>query len=220
MIKNQKLDLAEKGYFESQARDQGISMVGVDEVGRGCIAGPVYAAAASLNYEKLFQLDKKQLHLIRDSKTLSSAQRQQILPIIESIALDYAIGIATVADIESDGIVPATFTAMRRALAQVHGSYDLLLIDGRSPLPSYSGQQRAIIKGDSLVYAIAAASILAKEARDKHMREADLDYPGYGFAKHVGYNTKQHLDALDEIGICPLHRRNFAPIRTYVPINS
>ncbi|MFW7378131.1 MAG: ribonuclease HII [Oligoflexus sp.] len=208
----------EKGAFEATARSQGLSLVGTDEVGRGCIAGPVYAAAVSLDYESLFKLSKKDLSLIRDSKTLSSAQRQYMLPLIKSVATAYAIGIASVNDIETFGIVPATFSAMTRALEQLPQQYDLLLIDGRSPIPDYPGEQRAFIKGDSLIYAIAAASILAKEARDQHMKEADTSYPGYGFAQHVGYGTKQHLQALADIGICPLHRRNFAPIRNYVSL--
>lgn len=208
-----------KGQFEREALDQGFKLAGVDEVGRGCIAGPVYAAAVVLDYEKLFQLDERERRLIRDSKTLSAAQRQKIMPIIEAIAKDFAIGVSSVRAIESKGIVPATFAAMRQALGKLSSKIDLLLIDGHTPLAGYPGRQQTFVKGDSLVYAISAASIIAKEARDAHMREADRLYPGYGFAQHVGYGTKQHIQALADNGICPLHRRNFAPVRKYVSVD-
>lgn len=205
----------EKGQLERQHHKLGQRIVGVDEVGRGCIAGPVYAAAVVLDYEALFTLPASRLRLIRDSKTLSTAQRQKIIPLIHELACAQAIGISTVDQIETMGIVPATFAAMHQALGKIHGSYDLLLIDGRARLPDFDGDQHCLIKGDSLAYAIAAASILAKEARDQYMRDADTQYPAFGFAQHVGYGTKKHLQALQDFGICPLHRRNFAPVSKY-----
>jgi ribonuclease HII len=207
--------MTEKGYLEQQIWQNSKTLVGLDEVGRGCIAGPVYAAAVSLDYAKLFALPERDRKLIRDSKTLSHRQRQSILPVLEEIAVTWSLGHSTPRQIEQLGIVPATFAAMHQALAALEQDFDLLLIDGREPLPNYQGHQKALIKGDSQAYAIAAASIFAKEARDAIMREADEEFPEYGFANHVGYGTKQHREALVAHGICHLHRRNFAPIHQY-----
>jgi ribonuclease HII len=207
---------ANKGQREADLIKNGQHPIGIDEVGRGCLAGPVYAAAVALNYDKLHALDPKYKKLIRDSKTLSAKQRQSILEPIRSIAIEYAIAQSRVREIEALGIVPATFLAMARAQQGLQGRYDLVLIDGNQTNPQLTLPQEPIIGGDGLVFAIAAASILAKEERDACMRLADQDYPGYGFADHVGYGTKSHLTALAAHGITPLHRRNFAPISRYV----
>ena len=205
-----------KGALEQKAHTDKQNIAGVDEVGRGCLAGPVYASTVVLNLAKLFDLDNKTILLIRDSKTLSSKQRSKMLEVIHNISLSFAIGIASSLEIEQLGIVGATFLAMKRSLAQISCEVHLLLVDGRATLPEYSGAQQALIKGDSLSFSIAAASILAKEARDSFMREQSKEYQEYGFDEHVGYGTKKHLEAIHKYGICNLHRKNFAPIKYLV----
>jgi ribonuclease HII len=203
----------ERGKIERELLESGITnIVGVDEVGRGCIAGPVFAAAAVLDYNKLFALPPEQLALIRDSKTLSAKQRSSLIPIIKEVALDIKISGSSVETIEQHGIVRALSYAMHKALKNLTCDYDFLLIDGKQKLQNFNKEQRAVVKGDNFCYCIAAASIIAKEARDNYMREQSLTYPVYGFEKHVGYGTGLHIQMLKEHGICPLHRRNFAPI--------
>lgn len=205
-----------RGYIERAHLRQGRSLIGTDEVGRGCLAGPVVAACVALDYDRFFKIKKPERDLIRDSKKLSATQRQAALPLIHQFAHHVCIGIAAVSEIEQLGIAPATFLAMRRALAQSQSTYDLLLVDGNQKVAGYQGAQEPIISGDNLVYAIAAASIIAKEHRDQHMREQADIYPNYGFDSHVGYGTKQHLTMIHQHGICPLHRKNFAPIRNAI----
>jgi len=118
-------------------------------------------------------------------------------------------------EIDDLGIVAATFLAMRRAIAACNRPIDMLLIDGKWPIPHYGGQQQAVIKGDFLCYSIAAASILAKEVRDSFMQEQAGLFPAYGFESHVGYGTKRHLAMIERNGICPLHRISFVPIKSY-----
>ncbi len=190
-------------------------LAGVDEVGRGCIAGPVVAAAVSLNYDKLFALGRAKLSLIRDSKKLTREKRQTIQPTIKSIAQHWAIGEASVAEIETIGILPATFLAMRRALASFD-ELDLILVDGKLKIPDLAIPQEPIIAGDAQVFAIAAASIIAKEFRDDYMRSQASVHAHWGFETHVGYGTLFHKAAIDRHGICPLHRRNFAPITNLI----
>lgn len=205
-----------KGAIEKKSLQSDRRLIGVDEVGRGCLAGPVYAAVAALDYYKIDALEETTRDLIRDSKKLTTKQRQKILPVLNAVCIEWAVGFATAREIEALGIVPATFLAMKRAYLQLSESYDLLLIDGNQKHPDMPMEQMTVVGGDALCYAIAAASILAKEARDTVMREAHKLYPLYGFGEHVGYGTKSHLQALEEHGITPLHRRNFAPIRNMV----
>ncbi|MDE3269252.1 MAG: ribonuclease HII [Pseudomonadota bacterium] len=189
------------------------SVAGVDEVGRGCLAGSVFAAYAVLDYEKL--ADHSQRHLVRDSKTLSAKQRGQAVEVIDSVAKHYAVGIADVREIESKGIVAAVFLAMHRALSLAPVTINMVLVDGRMKIPTLQTiPQRALVGGDKDCLAIAAASVLAKVARDNYMRAQGVRYPGFGFEKHVGYGTAEHLRNLRTLGVCDLHRRNFAPIKT------
>lgn len=208
----------ERGRIERELVKKGLRVGGVDEVGRGCLAGPVYAAFAIPDFRKLSRLDKKKRELIRDSKTLSPAQRQKIIPVLEDVCLDWAIAAATVAEIEALGIVQACFLAMRRALSAKHLSIDVLLVDGKMALTGYDGEQKTVIKGDNLCYAIAAASIFAKEARDSYMKDQAAAFPVYGFESHVGYSTRLHMDMIKVHGACSLHRRNFDPIRQLVSV--
>lgn len=205
-----------RGRIERDLVKQGLRVGGVDEVGRGCLAGPVYAAFAVPDFKRLSRLDRKHRVLIRDSKTLSPAQRRKIIPVLEDVCLDWSIAAATVPEIEALGIQQACFLAMRRALAAKKLSFDILLVDGKIQLAGYDGEQRSVIKGDNLCYAIAAASILAKEARDEYMKAQSELYPVYGFDAHVGYSTRHHMDMIRAHGVCPLHRRNFGPVRQVV----
>ncbi len=207
-----------KGAIESRHRKNLRRILGVDEVGRGCLAGPVYAAVAAIDYDKLQKLKADRRDLIRDSKQLSAKQRREIIPVLQDVCQEWAIASATVLEIEQHGILGATFIAMKRAYLELKEPYDLLLMDGKVAHPDMPIEQETIIGGDALCYAIAAASIFAKEARDAVMHQAHELYPQYGFASHVGYGTKSHLLALEEFGITPLHRRTFAPIRERVRI--
>jgi ribonuclease HII len=206
----------ERGQIERDLLKMGRILAGVDEVGRGCLAGPVVAACAVLDYEKVDQLAPAMRSLLRDSKTLSASQRQSMLPIIEGVSLDCHHAFASVEEVERLGIVHATFLAMRRAISKCSNSFDLLLVDGKQPLAGHDGEQLNIVKGDNLCYAIAAAAIVAKEARDRYMQEQSEIYPAYGFQAHVGYGTRQHLSMIEAHGICKIHRRNFEPIRSLI----
>lgn len=181
-------------------------------MGRGAWAGPVVAGAAILPNLMRVPLE---LAGARDSKLLSSHQRESLVNPIQARALAHAIGVATRAEIDEFGIVPATRLAMKRALEELPISPDALLIDALAlsdlPLP-----QRAIIRGDQLSLSIACASILAKVARDRMMVELEGELPGYGFAQHKGYGTALHLAALHALGASPAHRTSFAPIRNIV----
>ena len=208
--------MSEQGSIERKILAQGLFPIGVDEVGKGCLAGPVYAASVELDYAALAELPPKDIALIRDSKTLSTAQRQYISGPIKECALRYKVGSASPREIEELGISEATFLAMRRSYQRMTSSNSILLIDGNRRIPRFRGLQQTVVKGDSLCYGIAAASILAKEARDDFMRHQSEAFPQYGFDSHVGYGTKRHLEMIHKFGICDLHRRNFAPIRRQV----
>lgn len=211
-----KKPLLIKGQMEAELLKLGFSILGVDEVGRGCWAGPVCAGAVSLDYHRVLALDPHLLGLIRDSKKLSSAQRQKVIPLIESVAQGIGIGWSSVEEVESLGLQKSIFVAMQRAIAASGMRPGMVLVDGNLKIPNLEYAQQTVVKGDSLCFAIAAASILAKEARDGWMRNVAKEYPGYGFESHVGYGTKQHQDGLKRAGLCPLHRRNFAPIREMI----
>jgi len=205
--------------LEASHRANGHWIVGVDEVGRGCLAGSVYASACILNYEKTLALDPKSFAWIRDSKTLSAKQRAKMLPVLEDCIEAKQVAIAETHEIDELNILQASFLAMRRAVQNLLSSFDLqgrsvmVLVDGRQTIPKLGLMQAAVVGGDSKVKAIAAASIFAKQARDHYMHGMDQRFPGYGFAKNVGYGTKQHMDALKELGPIAIHRRSFAPVR-------
>ena len=202
------------GQLEKKLLRQKKTIAGIDEVGRGALAGPVYAGAAILDYAKLFAMKKEERHLIRDSKSLNRAQREKARLLVESIALCSATACAEIEEIEEIGIHKASFLAMHRALAKLSIPFDVLLIDGKYPLSHYDSEQISIIGGDASCFSIAAASILAKETRDILMREHAKLYPAYGFETHVGYATSKHLEAIEELGACSLHRKTFEPIKS------
>lgn len=207
----------QKGEIERHWLQQGKYPAGVDEVGRGCLAGPVVAACVILDYDRLSSLDNPSRNKIRDSKTLSSKQRQDLLALIGELSIDQAIGIGSEREIETVGILNATFLAMNRAIASLKKRKpDILLVDGNQTIRNQQLLQQTIVKGDSLCYAIAAASIVAKEFRDELMQKQSTSHPHWGFDRHVGYGTAEHLSAIRVHGICELHRRNFAPIRDMI----
>ena len=179
-------------------------IAGVDEAGRGPLAGPVVAAAV------VFPAGQIYIDGINDSKKLSPRKRQVAKAVIEQKALDYGIGIVHHKEIDELNILGATFKAMRLAIASLTPSPDFLLIDGNR-VPEIEIQHRCVVKGDSLSMSIAAASILAKVTRDEMMEEYDKLYPQYDFAKHKGYPTYNHIQAIREHGVCPIHRRSFKP---------
>ena len=174
---------------------------GVDEAGRGPLAGPVCAAAVVL---------PKHLCLpgLTDSKKLTDKKRRELFPLIQQQALAYGIGFASEAEIDEINILQATFLAMKRALAQLNCQPDLALIDGNRET-DFCLPVKTVVKGDSLSANIAAASVLAKVSRDDAMVELAKTYPQYGFDIHKGYGTKAHYQALEEFGPCPAHRRSF-----------
>ena len=210
-----------RGRIEAEIIGSGLwRIAGIDEVGRGCIAGPVYAGCAILDYQRLHSLKKSQKNLIRDSKTLSHKQRQAILPVIQDVAIDTGVGIGSVEEINQHGIVGAIALAMQRALASCSNDIDLLLVDGKHAIKGIDFPQRPIIGGDNLCFAIAAGAILAKEARDAYMHAQAAEFPQYGFDSHVGYGTRQHLESLRKYGPCTLHRSNFAPVTQQIQLFS
>ncbi len=207
----------EKGAIERFWLDQGLDPAGVDEVGRGCIAGPVVAACVMLDYTRLDSLDTKTKARIRDSKTLSAKQRAELIQLIDEISIGKAIGLASEREIEGHGILPATFLAMNRAIDSLKSEKPgVLLVDGNQKIANQTLRQVTVVKGDSLCYSIAAASIVAKEFRDQLMQTQAALHPQWGFDRHVGYGTADHIAAIHSHGICDLHRRNFAPIRDIV----
>ncbi len=188
--------------FEREAWAQGLRRVaGVDEVGRGPLAGPVVAAAVILD-------PARRIAGLRDSKLLTQVQREHLAEVIRAKALAIGLGEADSATIDRINVLEATRLAMRQALVQLSTPPQLILIDAVR-LPALGCPQRAIIKGDRRSASIAAASIVAKVHRDRLMTEWDRDYPRYGFAEHKGYATTDHLAALRRYGPCPLHRRSF-----------
>jgi ribonuclease HII len=187
-----------------------LAVAGVDEVGRGPLAGPVMAGAVILPG----RLRGRWIRLIRDSKLLTAGQLEEAYERLLGVALCHAVGAADAREIDQIGIVAATRTAMARAIDALEIVPDHLLIDAVD-LPSLPTSQTSIIKGDMLCRSIAAASIIAKVTRDRLMRTVfEARFPGYGFALHKGYCTPEHVDALLRLGPCAAHRRTFEPVRS------
>lgn len=209
------------GEAEDYCRAHGLwPLIGTDEVGRGPLAGPVVTAAVLLH-------DDAVLPGLNDSKLLTHAQRLTLGPLIENQAIAFAVVFGDVAQIAARNILGASLWAMGEAVAQVQqrlhsqGLADpaLVLVDGHMPVPGLRLPQKTLVKGDSRSRAIAAASILAKLARDAYMDELETRFPGYGFASHKGYGVPQHLAALHHLGPCPEHRRGFAPVAALWPVD-
>lgn len=179
--------------------------VGIDEVGRGCWAGPLVAGAVIFDQVPAG---------LRDSKQLIKTRREALVPVIYEHALAYGLGWVTSAEIDELGLTAATSLAMRRAVDQLAAvAYDEIIIDGILNYLPDEPRARAVIKADATVPAVSAASIIAKVARDNYMVEIAAEYPDYGFEQHVGYGTRLHQERLKSHGISALHRRSFAPVK-------
>jgi ribonuclease HII len=195
------------GGFEELARDRGFLFpAGVDEAGRGPLAGPVVAAAVILppGYQNPD---------IRDSKKLSPAQRERMFPVIRRESVACAVALATHQEIDGVNILEASLLAMRRAVDALPAPADFLYVDGNRRIPCAISQE-VLVGGDGRCLSIAAASILAKVERDRLMEAFDRMYPGYGFAAHKGYPTREHLEALRRLGPSPIHRLTFRGVRS------
>lgn len=190
--------------FDEQFRRRGAVLLGgIDEAGRGPLAGPVFAAAVILD-------PARPVEGLNDSKKLSEAKREALFDPIREQAVAWAVASASVEEIEKYNILGATFLAMRRAAEQLQPAAQLLLVDGNRMPPDLPVPARTIVKGDALSETIAAASILAKVSRDRYIMEVlDRQYPQYQFARHKGYGTKLHYACLNEYGPCPAHRKTF-----------
>ena len=182
-----------------------LGLCGVDEAGRGPLAGPVVAAAVMLD-------PARPIDGLRDSKKLSARARERLADAIRERAAAWCVAEASVAEIDRLNILHATMLAMQRAVAGLARAPDDVWVDGNR-CPDWAWRSQAVVKGDDKVAAIAAASILAKTSRDQFMCRLHEEFPAYGFAKHMGYGTAAHLAALQAHGACPQHRRSFAPVK-------
>ena len=201
-----KLRFSRMSCYERELWSEGFSLIaGVDEAGRGPLAGPVVAAAVILPKGSF-------LSGLDDSKKLSPQKREEIFSGIWREAGAVGVGVVSEVTIDRINILQATYLAMRQAVSELKVSPDYLLVDGMT-VPGLDTPQLAIVSGDSLSISVAAASIVAKVTRDRIMAEKDKRFPQYGFAKHKGYGTKGHLRALGEYGVSPLHRRSFRPVK-------
>ena len=188
--------------YERRAVSDGHPLVcGIDEAGRGPLAGPVYAAAVILPMDCVIEG-------LNDSKKVSEKKREQLFDVILEKAVAYGIGSASAEEIDRINILQATFLAMERAVSAMKRPADWALVDGNR-MPPLPIPGETVVKGDAQCASIAAASILAKVSRDRVLRELDQEYPQYGFAKHKGYGTKAHYEAIKQFGVLPEHRKTF-----------
>lgn len=189
-------------YYENTAYENGYNLVcGVDEAGRGPLAGPVCAAAVVLHKGLI-------LEGVNDSKKLTEKKREALFDVITEQALDWSVAFATVEEIEEINILNAAMLAMKRAVEGLKNPVDFAIIDGNRK-PPLEIDCEAVVKGDAKSMSVAAASILAKVSRDRILRQYAVDYPQYGFEKHKGYGTKVHVEALKKYGPCEVHRPSF-----------
>jgi ribonuclease HII len=198
-------------------------VIGIDEVGRGPLAGPVVACAAVL--KSYGNNEIKEFDLVRDSKMLSEKQREEIFSFIQENFF-VGTGLCDHETIDRMNILEASFLAMKKAVAELlrnmdHGAHSMeqkimILVDGNKKIPNFSMEQRALVGGDRIVKSISAASIIAKVTRDRMMKEMHEKYPEYGFDKHKGYGTRFHVEALQKNGPCKIHRKTFEPVKTLV----
>ena len=192
--------------------DYPLLTAGVDEVGRGPLAGDVVTAAVILDPEK-------PIEGLNDSKKLSEKRREALFAEIQERALSWCIARCSVAEIDQLNILQASLLAMKRAVEGLATQPEFVLVDGNK-IPKWHYRAEAVVKGDSRVPAIAAASILAKVTRDREMVAYDAHFPGYGFAGHKGYPTKSHLQALQTLGVSEIHRRSYAPVRAILEVGT
>ncbi len=193
------------------------AVAGIDEAGRGAWAGPLIAAAVVLATPLTASAER--LEGLRDSKQLSASQREAYVPAIQSAARAIGVGVMEASEVDSLGLAEAGRRAMTAAVEALALPADFLLIDAFR-LPALNLPQRSIVYGDCLILSIAAASVIAKVTRDRLMHELDALEPRYGFARHKGYGTREHQDALHRFGPCPQHRASYAPLRALAAINA
>lgn len=200
----------ERSFWE--ANDASARLAGVDEAGRGCLAGPVVAGAVEITWDALVELATTDLKAVNDSKQLSAKKREALWECLtHHHQIRCAVGIASVAEIDEMNILNATHLAMRRAVENLPALPSHALVDGL-PVKHLPISHTPIVKGDAKSLLIGCASIIAKVTRDHLCLELERDYPGYGFAQHKAYCTKAHLTALRNLGPCPAHRRTFSPV--------
>lgn len=198
--------------IEKEIMNLGHQLVaGVDEAGRGPLAGPVVAACVVIDSN--FEIDSDELRLVADSKKLSAKNREKLFSVIKEKALSVEISVVGHETIDKINILQASLFAMKKSIEACKNQPDYVLIDGNQKIPGLLTKQQTIISGDAKVFCIAAASIIAKVSRDWLMCEEDKKYPQYQFAKHKGYGTKLHLEMLTKYGPCPIHRQSFAPVK-------
>ncbi|MFA5420923.1 MAG: ribonuclease HII [Patescibacteria group bacterium] len=198
---------------EGELFKNGYKLIGaIDEVGRGPLAGPVVSACVIIdeNFKIIPELEG-----IRDSKKISAKKRQELFPIIKENVKAVSIGICDNNVIDKINILQATFLSMKKSLDNIKIEPDIILVDGKFPIPKINIKQEAIISGDNTIFSIAMASIIAKVSRDYIMEEMDKNYPQYLFSKHKGYGTKAHIEMINKFGPCKIHRQSFAPISSF-----
>ena len=195
-------------FNDVMLEDSADLIAGVDEAGRGPLAGPVVAAAVILD-------PMRPIAGLKDSKHLTEETREQLAPIIKERALDWSVAHATVEEIDELNILQATMLAMKRAVAGLTVRPNLVLVDGNR-VPHLDIAVNAVVGGDETVAAISAASIIAKTTRDHWLMDLDRQYPEYGFAKHKGYGTAEHMAAIEKYGPLPVHRKSFGPIKKLI----
>lgn len=196
------------------AAHPGARLAGVDEAGRGPLAGPVAAGAVCMPPEVARELRAGALARLTDSKALPEAAREELYgALVSAPGVQWALGLASAEEIDRLNILRATHLAMARALGALPGGApDFALVDGL-PVRGLPCGHEAVVKGDARCFLVAAASVVAKVSRDRILRELDARFPGYGFAEHKGYPTESHLAAIARLGVCPAHRRSFGPVR-------
>ena len=211
--------------WENKLSAEGYKLIGgVDEAGRGPLAGPVVAACVVFNFDKerKFSFPTQELiSAVNDSKKLTAKVRQELFGMIKKQAAAVSVVAINHKTIDKINILQATFLAMRRAIEKIEPKPEFILVDGKFVIPAVGNEnfrsipQSAVVDGDAQVFSIAAASIMAKVTRDWLMAEFDKKYPGYGFAQHKGYGTKQHLELLKALGPSPIHRLSFKPLSRF-----
>lgn len=198
-------------FEEKKVFNQGYETIGaLDEAGRGPLAGPVVAACVIIRANFCLNNELKE---VNDSKKLTAKKRELLFELIKKHFIEVGVGICDHKTIDRINILQATFLAMKKAISSLKNKPQFLMIDGSIKMPNCSTPQQAFIKGDERIFAIAAASIIAKVTRDRIMLGLDKLYPNYGFIKHKGYGTKYHLEKLKQYGPCPIHRLSFNRVR-------